>query len=344
MNSRLFRRSISLSAACLLVGFGAGAAETQKSVRFEEVYSLIKSNLPSLKPADLERDAVEGLMNQLRGKVALVDGKKDLAADPSSVKAIASTNIFDGAYGMVRVGQVKAGLPAEVTAAVRALNGGDKLKGLVIDLRFAAGDDYEAAAKTADLFVAKEKSLLQRGGTTYKSTSKTNAIVLPLAILVNGETEGASEALAAVLREQKAGLIIGTTSAGAALQFKEFTLSNGQILRIANGTVNLPSGPALSVQGVQPDITISVPADDERAYLEDPYRTLARGVGDSASRSRRTNEAELVRRHRDGLSTDELSPGGAKSPGTLQVVQDPALARGLDLLKGIAFLKQAKTP
>ena len=52
-------------------------------------------------------------------------------------------------------------------------------------------------------------------------------------MLVNGETRGAAEALAAALHQAGAGLIIGSPTAGAATSFKEFPLSNGERLRVA---------------------------------------------------------------------------------------------------------------
>jgi hypothetical protein len=54
---------------------------------------------------------------------------------------------------------------------------------------------------------------------------------------------------------------------------------------------------------------------------------------------RRINEAELVRMQKEGLlDADEPLPV-AKADPVKPIVRDPALARGLDLLKALAIVK-----
>ena len=61
----------------------------------------------------------------------------------------------------------------------------NKFKGVVLDLRYAGGDDYAAAAAAADLFVKKEQSLLNWGNGMVRSKPKSEAIKVPVAVLVN---------------------------------------------------------------------------------------------------------------------------------------------------------------
>ena len=111
--------------------------------------------------------------------------------------------------------------------AFQQLGATNKLKGLVLDLRYTSGKDYEAAAAVADLFVSKERPLLNWGKGIVRSSSKTDAIEVPVAVLVNGQTAGAAEALAAVLREAGSGLVLGSRTAGQAMIAEEFPLKNG---------------------------------------------------------------------------------------------------------------------
>ena len=74
---------------------------------------------------------------------------------------------------------------------------------------------------------------------------------LPVAVLVNRQTAGAAEALAAVLRETGAGLILGSRTAGQAMVAQEFPLKNGERLRIATAPVQLGDGSALAGAGAQ---------------------------------------------------------------------------------------------
>ena len=56
------------------------------------------------------------------------------------------------------------------------------------------------------------------------------------------------------------------------------------------------------------------------------------------------NEAELIRRHRENLALeDEPAAGQGNGEPQAPVLQDPVLARALDLLKGLAVI-QVKLP
>ena len=131
---------------------------------------------------------------------------------------------------------------------------------MILDLRYAAGDDYASAAATAELFVKKDQPLLNWGNGMVRSKEKSDAISLPVAVLVNRQTAGAAEALAAVLRETGAGLILGSRTAGQAMIAQEFPLKNGERLRIATAPIQLGDGSALSAQGLKPDIAVEVAA------------------------------------------------------------------------------------
>ena len=100
-----------------------------------------------------------------------------------------------------------------------------------------AGDDYASAAATAELFIKKDQPLLDWGTGMVRSKENSDAISLPVAVLVNRQTAGAAEALAAVLREAGAGLILGSRTAGQAMIAQEFPLKNGERLRIATAPI-----------------------------------------------------------------------------------------------------------
>ena len=73
------------------------------------------------------------------------------------------------------------------------------------------------------------------GNGMVRSKEKSDAIALPVAVLVNRQTAGAAEALAAVLRETGAGLILGGKTAGQAMVAQEFPLKNGDRLAHRDG-------------------------------------------------------------------------------------------------------------
>jgi hypothetical protein len=116
----------------------------------------------------------------------------------------------------------------------------------------------------------------------------------------------------------------------------------------------LGSGEPLGLDGLKPDIQVAVPPDDEKIYFADPYRLLAKSLPflhdpdgtNAVSTNRlgrhRINEAELVRMQKEGLNLeDDTAPGPGRSAEPVrQTIQDPVLARGLDLLKGLALIQR----
>jgi hypothetical protein len=342
----------------LAIMAGAKAQTPAPAPDFKEVYDLVREHVAGLSEADLNRAAVQGLLSSLAPKVSLAS--VGAAAGGASEKLpVSKSTLLDGGIAYVRVGQVGEGLAKAVREACDKLGGTNKLQGVVLDLRYAGGDDYAAAANTADLFVKKERPLLDWGKGVVRSKEKEDALGWPVAVLVNHDTAAAAEALAAALRETGAGLILGHKTAGQAMIAQEFPLKDGQVLKVATAPVRLGDGSALPAQGLQPDITVEVSAQDERAYYADAFqpatKPAALAVGSLAAtnqvsgtnrlaRRPRFNEAELVRERKEGagaeLDLSAASNAGREDPPT---VQDPALARALDLLKGLAVVRHSRS-
>jgi Peptidase family S41 len=359
----LLRRMIlGLGAVALLALPVVARAETGTNALpdFQELRELIRSHLTGETDADLNRDAVLGLLHQLHAKVSLVPGKTAPAAISTS-QGLAKSAVYDG-VAYLRVAHVGTGLAGTITSALKDLGATNHLKGIVLDLRFADGHDYAAAAAVADLFFAKERPLLDWGSGMVSSTAKDNAVTLPITILVNEETAAAAEALAAALREDNRAIVLGATTAGEASMSQEYPLKDGQYLRIATSAIKLSDGETLSA--VNPDIQVTVKPDDEQAYFADPYKDLGASVnfipsiiGDAGTstngtnkvaRARPLNEAELMRerRERPGVEVDDLP---LTTPANLAevekpVIRDPVLGRAMDLIKGIAALHHSTKP
>ena len=342
------RHFFSLSVLALAAWFAAGGSLRADTISphgttpdFKEVYELLRANFPGATAENLNRAAVEGLLSQFPGKVTLVGG----VADGS---ALSKSMVIESNVAYLRIGRVAANLADELSAACRALAGTNKIAGVVLDLRFTGGSDDTAAQAAAKLFTIK------------KITAG------PLAVLVNGETRGAAEALAAALHQTGAGLIIGSPTAGGATAFREFPLSNGERLRVAAAPA-ASGGPMIS--RVQPDIAVTVTAGDERVLFDNPYRAIATANTNSSPASTNflpyvdhTSEADLVRqRQKDGklikapFSHEELmrEQGGggdgdedsapARAAGPQKpVIRDPVLARAVDLVKGLAIVRESR--
>jgi hypothetical protein len=346
--------------AMLAVPVRLKAEVTNAPPDFREVYDLIRSHLAGANATDLDQAAVQGLLKQLHSKVALVSSGSE-TNNESDAPVLAEPKLFDGAVGYLRVQRVGQGLAEKVGAEYKELSSGtNTVEGLVLDLRYAGGRDYAAAAAVADLFLSKAEPLLDWGNGVVRSSSKADAITVPVVVLVNGETAGAAEALAAVLRQENQALIIGSTTAGEATIDQEFALSTGQRLRIATATIKLGNGETLSAGGLTPDIPVALNPEDEKAYYADPYREIAKPLnllaqfgpsGTNANGTGATNhshapltEADLIRERKERPGLDmEYAPmysGTERDTATDKpLVRDPVLGRALDLIKGISVLR-----
>ena len=330
--------------ALLSSGIFAFAQEV-RPLNFEELLSVVRTNLTDISEEELSRLAAQGLIKELGTKVQLVTNNASAPILPDEVISRRAT--YNDAYGYIQIRSVDDRLPDAFQKWVSGLNT-NSIKGLIIDLRYAQGDSYTAAAQVADQFAKAGEPLLKTGTNQITATEKTK-IDFPIAVLANRDTRGAAEALAALVRETGAGLVIGSPTAGEARLFETFTLSTGQQLKVGTvpievGTKKLPS------KGLTPDLAVTVNPSSEKIFYQDPFRTISPLTGQvvvstnevtaaGTNRARRFNEAELVRRHRTGASLDE--PGGSIDGGPDQpIINDPVLARALDFLKGISALQQ----
>ena len=138
---------------------------------------------------------------------------------------------------------------------------------------------------------------------------------LPLAILINAETRGAAVKLAADLREARAGLIFGDPA-----------------------------------KNLQPDISVPVNAVAEKGFLENPFGTLAQNRTNSSAATNdflpfmdHTSEADLVREKIKDGDEDENSAPPPDAEAQKPFIRDPVLARAVDLIKGLAVVRQSRS-
>ena len=317
---------------------------------FPQVLDLIRHNLPGASEEEINRAATEGLVEKLAPRVALV--RSGTNSEPVSL-GLTRSNLFDRSVIYLRINGMGAGLEEAVKAAWEQFSVSNKVTGVVLDLRFAKGDDYPVMAAVARLFQQSKQPLLDWGEGMVESQEGGIIGACPVVTLINRETSGASEVLAAVLRATGKGLILGSRSAGQTGVSKDFPLANGDRLRIVTRAIRLGDGSELKATGVVPDINVEVSPSDERALYENPFAmprlgapTPAGGLAgirtNQPSYRPRYGEAELVRDRRQGLLGDAPVARPRPEPEAPQL-QDTALLRALDLLKGLAIVRQTRS-
>lgn len=319
--------------AAAVLGGSAIWCGADQPTRFETVFHLIRTNLHGIDSERFEKEALRGLLRRMEGRAELIK-----AGEPEvtlATELAEPTKVFEKRYGYLRVHQVEAGLAETIQQGIQ---GKSDLHGLMVDLRFAQGRDYGAAVRAANQFVNRDETQLVIGERHLRTGLNENAISGPVAILVNAKTTGAAEALAALLRRNEVGLLIGSRTAGATKVFSVFPLEDGSQLRVATDEVRAGDGEPLSAAGLTPDITVEIDLMRERGYLSDAF-ALPKG---RKKPSGRINEAALVRQLKLKLNPQAEVPGLPAGGEEEREVFDPVLGRALDLLKGLDVLKSGE--
>ena len=282
----------------LFVTFSGLAAESESPAPdFKEVYDLVRAHLAGVSETELNRTAVQGLVSALSPKVSLV-GQESASNLASERPMIGKSALFEGKIAYLRITRIDNGLQKALREAYERWATSNKLNGVVIDLRYTVADDYAAAAAAADLFLKKEQPLMDWGQGVVKSKEKSDAISLPLTVLINAQTAGAAEALAAILRESGTALILGNKSAGQAMIAQEYPLKSGGRLRIATTPLQLGDGSTLPLDGVKPDVVVDVSAESERLYYADAFKELSKSNIQTATGQSPLNQGNSTNRNR----------------------------------------------
>ena len=148
--------------------------------------------------------------------------------------------------GYVRVNAFDPQTAKQLKDAIEML-GGDKLKGLVLDLRDNGGGVLQAALAAASFFLKPGERILSVKG---RSIEGQNADVpkeaapyqFPLAVLVNAKTASASEILAGSLQDHDRAVILGEPSFGKGLVQNVFPLSGTTAMALTTAFYYTPSG------------------------------------------------------------------------------------------------------
>lgn len=136
------------------------------------------------------------------------------------------------------------------------------VEALILDLRGTAGGSTEAAVQVAGLLTGPR--LVAVGESTDGTRTELKAVGeaslpgdMPLAVLVNRFSAGASELVAGAVQDHGAGLLIGETTYGNGSGQTDFVLSDGSRLRVSDHLWHTPNGRKIHGQGLTPDVPMT---------------------------------------------------------------------------------------
>ena len=315
--------------------------ETVNSLDDPQVQKAIESLQTNfLSPSALDENSkqkamLEGLLRRLSPGAAIVAADRAKARlEPAPFLA----EILDDRAGYLRPGKLDAATLSQLDVSLASFSE-KKLPAVILDLRgVAGGSEFEAAADFARRFCPKGKMLFS----IQKPSAKQERILTSnqgpayegiLVVLTDADTSGAAEALAATLRLNAGAMIVGSDTAGQAVEFSEVALGGGKILRVAVSQVVLPENTTIFPGGVKPDIAISLPPG---VLAEVFAATKDRGVSQLVfdSERPRMSEAALVASTNPEIENSKDRP---RAP-----LRDTVLQRAMDLVTAVNFYKRQK--
>ncbi len=148
--------------------------------------------------------------------------------------------------GYIRVNAFDPQTGKQLREAIEKL-GGDRLKGLVLDLRDNPGGVVQAALEAASFFLKPGQKVLSVKGRSIADQSveipKTAMpYSFPLAVLVNEKTASASEILTGALQDHDRAVVLGEPSYGKGLVQNVFPLTGNTALALTTAFYYTPSG------------------------------------------------------------------------------------------------------
>jgi carboxyl-terminal processing protease len=295
-----------------------------------------------LKPGDLithlDNNPVQGMtlpeaVEKMRGPINSDVTLKIRRAgkDPFDVKLTRATikiqsvrsHLESNNIGYVRITSFNEQTDVGLENAMKSLKqqAGNKLAGIVLDLRNNPGGLLDQAVAVSDAFLDKGEIVSTRGrrpddAQRYNAHPGDISGGLPMVVLINGGSASASEIVSGALQDHHRAILLGTRSFGKGSVQTIIPLPGHGAMRLTTARYYTPSGRSIQAKGIDPDIVV------EAAKIEHP-------AGDTSAVAKKSEEGK----------DDAESPGDQATvdPSVIGTADDYQLARAVDMLRGIAL-------
>ena len=250
----------------------------------------------------------------------------DVSITRAVIKITSVRSHIEGEIGYLRITSFNERTDAGVEKAVEAFHKelGDKLRGVVLDLRNNPGGLLDQAISVSDAFLDKGEIVSTRSRRNedtqrYNSHPGDLAKGLPIVVLTNGGSASASEIVAGALQDHRRAIILGTKSFGKGSVQTIIPLPGHGAMRLTTARYYTPSGRSIQAVGIEPDIKV------EQARIE------------SIEPQSRRRESDLRGALDNEVNKDAPEKSGAAEAKPPIKPEDYQLARALDLINGIAM-------
>ena len=184
--------------------------------------------------------------------------------------------------GYISIADFANDVGKKVSIAIEELEA-EGAEALILDLRTNPGGLLSEAINVASNFLEEGTvvSVRYRIGSddVYTVNTDFKTCNLPLLVLINQGSASASEIVAAAIKDNGRGVLMGMKTFGKGTVQTLFSLSEGSALKLTTGRYYTPSGDYIHEKGIQPDVEVSYDPEydgDKQLeaaikYIEDIY-------------------------------------------------------------------------
>jgi carboxyl-terminal processing protease len=194
--------------------------------------------------------------------------EKTIVREVIQVESVRNARLLEDQIGYIQITQFGERTGAEFLTAVESLEN-QGMRGLVLDLRNNPGGLLTASVDVAQIFFDRNELVVYTQGRDARSRHdirakrNTRDRKYPIAVLINSGSASASEIVAGALQDTRRAVVVGETSFGKGSVQSILPLRNNEALRLTTAKYYTPGGRVIHENGVQPDIIVEVPMEDE---------------------------------------------------------------------------------
>jgi carboxyl-terminal processing protease len=223
---------------------------------------------------------------------------------------------------------------------------GDKLKGVILDLRNNPGGLLDQAIAVSDDFVNEGEIVSTRARHPEDSqrwNAKGGDITggLPVVVLINGGSASASEIVSGALQDHRRAVLVGTRSFGKGSVQTVIPLPGNGAMRLTTARYYTPSGRSIQGLGIAPDVEVQASRTEQAHYGPEREADLNKalkntgGVRQSEAPPPRTDLPAMVK------DVPKLPPENFPAYDPTKSDTDFQLQQGLSVLHAMAASKHA---
>ncbi len=259
-------------------------------------------------------DAVDKMRGAPNSKIKLTirregqDAPLEVALTREVIRIqVVKSHLEGGDIAYIRVTSFNEQTDSGLRKALAALKAqaGDKLRGIILDLRNDPGGLLDQAVAVADDFIDQGEIVSTRARHAEDSqrwNAKGGDITngLPVVVLINGGSASASEIVAGALQDHQRAILLGTRSFGKGSVQTVIPLPGNGAMRLTTARYYTPSGRSIQGLGIAPDVEVAATREEKPHFLPDREADLNRALTNSGGTSQgaapvRTDLPPIVR-------------------------------------------------